>query len=182
MSGRGATWHVYALVPITRHGRREDVYWTYRYSPIYDDKEANGIGGVLVVCTETTQQILAARQVTTERDRLAQLFEQAPMFMTLLRGPEHRFDLANPSYLQLVGHRPLLGRTVAEALPEAVAQGYIELLDQVFSSGNAYLATGARFEAEAEPGGPAVERFVDFVYQPVKDPLGRVTGIFVLGP
>lgn len=181
MAGRGATWHVNALVPITRHGRREEVYWTYSYSPIDDDKATNGIGGVLVVCTETTQQVLAARELATERDRLAQLFEQAPIFMTLLRGPEHRFDLANPSYMQLVGHRPVLGRTVAEALPDAVAQGHLELLDQAFRSGEAYSATGAKYSVQAEPGGATVERFVDFVYQPVKDPLGRVTGIFVLG-
>ena len=87
MSGRGATWHVNALVPITRHGRREDVYWTYSYSPIDDDTAANGIGGVLVVCTETTQQVLASRQIATERDRLAQLFEQAPTFMTDVARP-----------------------------------------------------------------------------------------------
>lgn len=44
MSGRGATWHVNHLVPITRHGRREDVYWTYSYSPIDDDAAPNGVG------------------------------------------------------------------------------------------------------------------------------------------
>ncbi len=181
MSGRGATWHVDALVPITRHGRREDVYWTYSYSPIDDDTAPNGIGGVLVVCTETTQQVLASRQIATERDRLAQLFEQAPMFMTMLRGPEHRFELANPSYMQLIGHRTVLGRTVAEALPDAVAQGYVELLDAVYRSGDAYLATSAKFAFQATPGGPAIERFVDFVYQPIKDELGKVTGVFVLG-
>jgi PAS domain-containing protein len=181
MSGRGATWHVNALVPITRHGRREDVYWTYSYSPIDDDTAPNGIGGVLVVCTETTQQVLASRRIATERDRLAQLFEQAPTFMAMLRGPEHRIELANPSYMQLIGHRPLLGRTLAEALPDAVAQGYLVLLDDVYRSGKAYSATSAKFEIQALPGGPTVERFVDFVYQPIKDQLGEVTGIFVVG-
>jgi hypothetical protein len=58
MSGGKATWHENALVPITRNGRREDVYWTYSYSPIDDATAANGVGGVLVVCTETTQSVL----------------------------------------------------------------------------------------------------------------------------
>jgi PAS domain S-box-containing protein len=61
MSGAGATWHVDHLVPITRHGRREDVYWTYSYSPIDDATADGGIGGVLVVCNETTRQVLSAR-------------------------------------------------------------------------------------------------------------------------
>ena len=34
MAGGGPTWHENQLVPITRHGQREDVYWTYSYSPI----------------------------------------------------------------------------------------------------------------------------------------------------
>ncbi|MDP3241550.1 MAG: hybrid sensor histidine kinase/response regulator, partial [Reyranella sp.] len=55
-SGRGATWHENHLVPITRNGRREDVYWTYTYSPIDDADAPHGVGGVLVVCSETTQK------------------------------------------------------------------------------------------------------------------------------
>ena len=181
MSGRGATWNVNHLVPITRHGRRENVYWTYSYSPIDDDTSPSGVGGVLVVCTETTDQVLTARRLAAERDRLAQLFEQAPTFMTMLSGPDHRFEFVNPAYLQLVGHRSVVGRTVAEALPEVVDQGYIALLDTVRHSGKAYTATAARITLELEPGGPTCDRFVDFVYQPIKDEAGSVTGIFVLG-
>ena len=33
MAGKGSTWHVDQLVPVTRHGRRENVWWTYGYSP-----------------------------------------------------------------------------------------------------------------------------------------------------
>ena len=181
MSGRGATWNVDQLVPITRHGRVDDVYWTYSYSPIDDESAPGGIGGVLVVCSETTQQVLAARRLGAERDRLARLFEQAPIFMALLHGPEHRFAIANPAYLQLVGHRPVLGKTLAEALPEAAGQGWIALLDSVFASGQAYSANGAKYEVRTTPDGPAEERFLDFVYQPIKDAAGAVTGIFVLG-
>ena len=180
MSGGGATWNVNHLVPITRHGRREEVYWTYSYSPIDERMAPHGIGGVLVVCTETTEQVLTARRLASERDRLAQLFEQAPSFMTVLRGPEHRFELANPAYLELVGNRALIGKTVAEALPETVEQGYIELLDQVFATGQAFVARSARYtQSPKQPG--SRERFLDFVYQPIKDDAGQVTGIFVEG-
>jgi signal transduction histidine kinase len=181
MEGRGATWHVDALVPITRNGRREDVYWTYSYSPIDHEESAHGVGGVLVVCTETTKQVLLARQLTAERDRLGKLFAESPAFMALLEGPEHRITLANPRYQELVGERPLVGLTVAEALPETVEQGYMEILDRVYSSGDAYRATGARYLRNAAPGGPREERHLDFVYQPVRDAEGRVWGIFVEG-
>ncbi|HEX4233775.1 MAG TPA: ATP-binding protein [Caldimonas sp.] len=181
MSGRGATWHVDQLVPITRFGRLDDVYWTYSYSPIDDETAANGIGGVLVVCSETTKQVLAARRLTKERDRLAQLFEQAPIFMAVLEGPAHTIRIANPAYLQLVGHREVLGKAVAEALPEVAAQGYVALLDNVYASGDAYAASGAKVEVQPIPGGAVTECFLDFVYQPIRNADDKVTGIFIVG-
>ncbi|MGO4174472.1 PAS domain-containing protein [Bosea sp. TAF32] len=109
------------------------------------------------------------------------MFDQAPTFMALLQGPDHRFQLANPSYLELAGGRDLIGKTVAEALPEADAQGFVRILDAVYRSGKAYTASGARFVIQARPGGPISERFLDFVYQPLVGPQGNVTGIFVQG-
>ena len=116
-----------------------------------------------------------------ESDRFNEMFAQAPSFMALLRGPEHRIEMANPGYLALVGHRPVLGRTVREALPDAVAQGYLALLDQVFRSGEAYRADAATYAVQAEPGGPIDGRLVDFVFQPIRDREGVVDGIFVEG-
>jgi len=60
MSGGGATWHEKQLVPVTRHGRLEQVYWTYGYSPIDED---DGIGGVLVVCRDVTKDSAASRSI-----------------------------------------------------------------------------------------------------------------------
>lgn len=77
MAGQGATWHENRLVPILRHGRLEDVFWTYSYSPIDDATSPNGIGGVLVVCTETTDEVVAERwlkfrlELTERIDRFA---------------------------------------------------------------------------------------------------------------
>jgi hypothetical protein len=181
MTGGGATWQENALVPITRNGRREDVYWTYSYGPIDDEDAPGGIGGVLAVCTETTQQVIAAQRAREERERFAELFEQAPTFMARLTGPDHRFELVNPSYMRLIGDIEVLGRTLVEALPEVAGQGFIELLDQVYRNGEPYSGAGARFVSHARPNGAEDERFLDFVYQPMKDAAGAVTGIFVVG-
>ncbi|MBD8908072.1 hybrid sensor histidine kinase/response regulator [Methylorubrum zatmanii] len=112
---------------------------------------------------------------------LAQMFEQAPSFIALLSGPEHRFTLTNAAYQQAIDGRDVTGRTVAEALPDAAAQGYVDLLDEVFRSGRTHRATGARFDVQAVPGGPVKERYLDFVYQPITDAGGTVNGIFVEG-
>jgi hypothetical protein len=65
MSGRGSSFNEDHLVPIFRNGRIEEVYWTYGYSPVFDDRGA--IGGTLVVCTETTSRVVAERRVRTMR-------------------------------------------------------------------------------------------------------------------
>ncbi len=181
LRGEGATWNENHLVPTLRNGRMEDVYWTYSYGPIDDEEGANGIGGVLVICTETTEQMVQQQRLAHHHDRFLELFEQAPSFMAVLRGPEHRFEMANPGYIRLAGNRQVVGQTVAEALPEAVQQGYLELLDRVYRTGEAYLAQSARFWLPGADGAPAQERFLDFVYQPIRDAGGAITGIFVEG-
>ncbi len=181
MRGEGATWHENQLVPIMRHGAIQDVYWTYSFGPIDEPEFPLGVGGVLVVCTETTEQVLSERRLSAERARFVQLFDQAPTFLAVLRGPDHVFELVNPGYLKLIGDRPVVGCTLADALPEAVPQGYLTLLDEVYRTGKPFSAYGARYAAQVSPEGPIDERYVDFVYQPITDLDGSVSGIFVQG-
>jgi PAS domain S-box-containing protein len=177
-----STFHEDLHLVMTRNGFPEDTWYTFSYSPVRD--ESGAVGGMFCACQETTAQVLAKRRDVAERNRLEQMFEQAPGFMAMLRGPEHRFELANPAYLRLVGHREVLGKTVAEALPEAVEQGFVELLDRVYRSGEAFIGSG-RFSmhpGDDENGdGPDRLRVVEFVYQPVTDATGATQGVFVQG-
>ena len=108
------------------------------------------------------------------------MFAHAPGFMALVTGPDHRFELTNPNYQKVIGHREVIGRTVGEVLTDAVAQGYLDLLDQVYRSGEAHRADSALYAVQAEPGGEIVDRYVDFVFQPLKED-GRVWGVFIQG-
>jgi signal transduction histidine kinase len=181
MRGEGATWHENQLVPILRHGAIQDVYWTYGYSPIDEPEFPHGVGGVLVVCTETTEQVLAKQRLSAERERFVQLFDQAPTFLAVLRGPDHVIELANPDYLRLVGRREVVGRKLADALPEAVEQGYLTILDKVYRTGAPFSANGAKYTVQISPEGPVDDRYVDFVYQPITDRDGSISGILVQG-
>lgn len=118
---------------------------------------------------------------TQERDRLRGLFEKSPGFMALLHGPQHRFEFANKAYMQLVGHRDVIGMTVREALPEIDGQGFYELLDEVFESGTPYVGRNLPVQLQRAPSGPLEQRFVNLVYQPVTGGDGAVEGIFVDG-
>jgi PAS domain S-box-containing protein len=65
MSRAQPSWNEDQLVPIYRNGRLEEVYWTYGYSPVFD--ESGAVGGTLVVCTETTNRVLSERRLRTMR-------------------------------------------------------------------------------------------------------------------
>jgi PAS domain S-box-containing protein len=164
---------------LTRDGMERRSWFDLDYSPVFDDD--GEVAGTLAVVIEKTELVLMTEAFERERQQFVALFEQAPTFMAILRGPEHRIERMNPGCARLVGHRDVLGKTVAEALPEAKGQGFIDLLDKVFSSGEAIAGTGARYTMQLEPGGPVTERFVDFVYQPLKDADGSVASIFVEG-
>ncbi|HEY3892828.1 MAG TPA: PAS domain-containing protein [Bradyrhizobium sp.] len=103
MRGGGATWHENQLVPVTRHGRLEQVYWTYGYSPI---DEGDGVGGVLVVCRDVTQDYLAAaalREREAELARVQQVGRIGGLEVDLRTGFHNR---RSPEYLLIHGLPP----------------------------------------------------------------------------
>jgi PAS domain S-box-containing protein len=164
---------------MTRKGYGEQTWFTFSYGPLRgDSSEAEGM---FCVCTETTATVLAERQRISEAERLRQLFDNAPGFMAVLRGPEHVFEFGNAAYLQLVGHRDFLGRPVREALPEVEGQGFFELLDHVYRSAEAFTGRSMAIGLQRAPGAPVEERQVDFLFQPMLGPDGGVGGIFVQG-
>lgn len=164
---------------MNRKGFEEQTWFTFSYSPVRN--EAGQVAGMFCACSETTAKVVAERRSLEERERLQRMFEQAPGFMAMLSGPEHRFTLTNPAFQQLIGHRDVLGKPVSAALPDAAAQGYVEHLNKAFSTGEALIFSSAPYAMQAAPGGPITERLVDFVYQPVRDADGAVTGVFVEG-
>ncbi len=166
------------LLMLDRGQGEREAHFAYSYTPIWSE---GAVVGLLGACKETTQAVLLREAKEQDHERLAQMFDQAPSFMALLSGPSHRIVLVNTAYKNLVGDRELLGRTVEEALPDAVEQGYLDLLNQVFQSGAAYRSTGAQFDVRAAGERAVNHRFVDFIYQPIKDSKGQVTGIFVEG-
>lgn len=110
-------------------------------------------------------------------EMLYEVFMQSPAMLCILKGPCHTFILANEPYRKLIGNRDPTGKTIREALPELEGQGFYELLDQVYASGEPY--TGKELRAHLNQGGKMEEVYVNLNYQPFRDTSGMVEGIFV---
>ncbi|MBO9622205.1 MAG: PAS domain-containing protein [Sphingomonas sp.] len=166
------------MLPMERDGKPQETWWNYSFTAIRD--ENGNVVGVLNQGNETTRLVLAERARAAEIERLRQFFEQAPGAVALLQGPEHVFEIANPAYLALIGRSDVLGKPVVEVLPEVIEQGFVALLDRVYQSGEAHREDNTPVRLRRAPGAEEETRYVDFVYQPVRDAAGTVTGIFVL--
>jgi len=112
--------------------------------------------------------------------RYARIFEQAPVSIAILRGPTHVFEIANSYYRQLVGGRDVVGMSLDVALPEIVGQGFIELLDRVYETGEAHIGRSTPVTLARGEHGEPEEVFVDFIYQPMLDDTGVINGIAVI--
>ena len=180
------------LYPLQRGGGdrpRDDAYLTVSFSPIRD--EDGVVAGVLANMIETTTQVRLRelqedrqrmlRGLQVEQARLEEVFRRAPAFLAVLRGPEHVFELANEAYFELVGRRDLVGRPLADALPDVAGQGFDALLDRVLASGEPYVGREVPVLLVREAGAAQEERFVDFVYLPQVNADGERTGVIAHG-
>jgi PAS domain S-box-containing protein len=109
---------------------------------------------------------------------LSEVFERAPYPMALVSGPQHRYELANSAYLRLIDDRDVLGKPVAEAVPELVEQGLLAPLDAVYGTGEARTDRGVGVRLRRADGTFA-HRVVDIRYEPSRDDDGRVAGVLV---
>lgn len=119
----------------------------------------------------------ALGEARMERQRLYDVFVQSPAAVAVLEGPEHVFTVSNPFYQQLIGGRAIVGRPVREALPELEGQGFFELLDRVYSTGEPFSAREMLVRVDRDLDGEPEELYLDFAYMPLVAADGRPFGI-----
>ena len=119
-----------------------------------------------------------SRQEKVYNRLVENILSNAPAAICILRGQEHTFEVANEHYIELIGHRDIIGKTVKEAIPEAESQGFIELLDHVYSTGEPYI--GNETPLKIKVGKDEFKNsHLNFVYQPTRNKKGKIDGIFV---
>lgn len=160
-----------------RRGAAEQVWMDLDYSPVYG--ESGRPEGVLAMVAETTERVQSERRTEMERERLAQMFEQAPVIITMMEGPEHRYVLSNAQHRALLGREHVVGKTVREAEALVATDALIAVLDQVYATGEPFVGRAVPIPSLGPDGEPRL-RLLDVVLQPVTDREGRVSGIFIL--
>lgn len=194
-------------LPLSRGGGYEMRYWSAVHTPLLDAEgrtefivqntvdvtdlqrlKAMAYGGEgeigpaeTTLLQRTREAEAANRTLREETAGLRELFMQAPGFMAVLTGADLVFSLVNNAYQQLIGHRPVIGKPLLSALPEIRGQGFDELLRKVMRTGEPFIGNAVSVMLQRTPDQPPQERFLDFIYQPMRGDSGAVWGVFVQG-
>jgi PAS domain S-box-containing protein len=163
---------------LRRDGVVTETWWNYSLTPVRGESEE--VAGIFNQGHETTQVVVTARQRQIDAAQQQRMFEQAPGFMTILRGPEHVFEFVNIAFRRLFGNREFIGKTIRQAFPELANQGFYEWLDRVYTTGERFVSHHTPIQLDYS-GAPTDQRFLDFIYEPLTDEAGNVIGIFCEG-
>ncbi|SDY81057.1 HWE histidine kinase domain-containing protein [Citreimonas salinaria] len=165
---------------LQRRGFAEDAWFDFSMSPVRD--EAASVVGILNTAVEVTERKRAETRLLEREARWLRTFEQAPGFIAITMGADHVFSFVNRSFMSLFGERDYLDRPAREVFPEMAGQGFYELMDHVYSTGERFLAQQQPIlVAPSDPEAAPTTLFLDFVYEPIQDDDGSIAGIFVEG-
>ncbi|RZK46039.1 MAG: PAS domain S-box protein, partial [Hymenobacter sp.] len=155
--------------------------WVGGATDIHDQKQ------LVQELLETNEQQATLSEQAYQNYQLAQqqrhtlygLLMHAPAFVSILRGPEHRYEFANEQFRRLVGNVDIVGRTETEVFPLAASQGTLALLNQVYATGEPYFGHEMRVQLDrADGSGQLREGYFNFAYQRFEES-GRAAGITV---
>lgn len=165
----GSTWNEDQLIPIFRDGKLEDVYWTFSYCPL---KEENGaVGGVLVICHETTEKVKTKLRVEDAEQKFRNIVSQAPVGIAIMKGSDLIVETVNEKYLRLMHttEDQLLKQPLFDVLP-AIRENVEPLLTNVLKTGTPRY--GSEFETK--------EGTYNFIYEPLWNEAGDIEGVIAV--
>jgi PAS domain S-box-containing protein len=159
-------------------GGLEKKYVDFTYKAIRD--EEGNISGILAMATDVTERFLARAQLLQSERNLRNTILKAPVAMCIFKGRRHIVEIANDRMIELWGTtaEQVMYKPIFEGLPEAKDQGFEQLLDTVFDSGEAYAAQGIPIKLPR--GGKTETVYVNFVYEAFRESDGSISGVIAV--
>ncbi len=112
--------------------------------------------------------------------KLNEYFKDLPAAFSILKGPDHIHEMTNQLYSEITGNRNLIGKSIKEAFPELKEQGFFEILDKVYASGQLYIGKERPIQIDRVKGKPG-KRYFNFIYQPIYNNWHQTEGILIFG-
>ena len=176
MTGQGATWHENALIQLIRNGKREDMYWTYGYSPIQDEER---VRGVLVVCADVTEDMRTRQLLKQSYVTVVESMDEGLAVIRIIldaagRPVDYRFLEVNPSFERQTGLVDVVGKTARQLVPD-LEERWFQIYGKVALTGESVrFLEGSEtmnrwFEVYATPVGSKEDLMVALMFRDVTD-------------
>jgi PAS domain S-box-containing protein len=165
-------------VDLTINGQLKEFYFNYSFTPLFDKK--GQVYGVMNTAADVTDLNLAKQHAEFSEQNFRNMILQAPVAMCLLRGPSFVVEIVNDAMLDIWGKQKetVMDKPVFEALPDAKEQGLEHVMEQVYLTGDLYLAneTPVQLIRHGKPD----TIYQNFVYQAYRDSYGAIIGVLAI--
>ncbi len=148
----------------------------YLVKPFSAQELVARVGSHLALARARTEANAALRAA---KDLLTDVLEQAPVAVSVVRGPDHVLEMTNPFYRQLTGNRDLVGKRFRDAFPESESQGVVAILDDVYRTGTPFVGQAVPVAFDRTGDGNTVPGFFNFTSHPfIVD--GKIDGVITV--
>ncbi|GAB3643493.1 PAS domain S-box protein [Spirosoma arcticum] len=152
-------------------------YFDYTFKPLRNANDE--VYAIMEMAIDVTSEVMTRRELETSEARFRSIVEQAPMAIGLLKSRDMVIETGNAKLFDVWGKDlSIIGRRLVDALPELQGQGFVELLEGVYDTGELFSGNGV--PARLNRHGQLDDVYFDFVYTPSRDVKGAVTGVMVL--
>ena len=142
------------------------------------EAQAEELQATAAMLEERTEEAeLARADAAAAEQRLRDVFEQAPVAIAVMTGPDLVYSIASPRYVEMLGGRRLIGLPLREALPELVGQRVIETVKRVFDSGVPFSQRERKIRLDKWGTGTLEDYYFNVGYQPLRNAAGRVYAV-----
>lgn len=156
-------------------------YWKVSNVPVFND--GGDVSYIIHASEDVTTQVKAERRIESSKgfEKAYNFFMTAPVIIGYVKGEDYVIELANEGLLEVWGRtREVIGKPLVQAIPELKEQGFIQLLDQVCTTGEPFYAN--EYPITLNRHGKDEVLFMDFVYKPFyENGNDRATGVIAVG-
>ncbi|WP_171037794.1 PAS domain-containing sensor histidine kinase [Dyadobacter luticola] len=163
-----------ARVDIEVDGVLGTYYFDFTYKPLLDE---NGeVYTIINISIDVTQRVLAERALRESENKLRSIVNTAPVAIGLFVGRDLIIEMPNQSFIDIVGKGPdITGKSLSQVMPELESQAFLEILDEVYTTGKSYKTSGT--QVEIVRNGELTQNFYNITYTPIFDENGEVYAI-----
>lgn len=165
-------------VDLVVNGILQVFYFNYSFTPLFDSQ--GKVYGVMNTAADVTDLNIAKLKVEQSERNFRNMVKQAPVAMCIMTGPDHVVEVANDLMFELWGKpvESIVNKPIFEGLPDARGQGLEAALDNVYQTGDSFLANEAPVVLFRK--GKFETVYQNFVYQPYRDANGNILGVLAI--